>query len=110
MSVRTTEPCHRSRRSLPGACAGGDFDIIAPAWGVSCWPCSSCSSGRLPGGVVLGVDPYETDLLSQYGPPSPEHSLGTDDAGRDELVRLMFGGQISLLVGVLSTLAGRSSG
>ena len=55
---------------------------------------------------VLGVDPYETDLLSQYGPPSPEHPLGTDDAGRDELVRLMLGGQISLLVGVLSTLAG----
>jgi peptide/nickel transport system permease protein len=55
---------------------------------------------------VLGVDPYETDLLSQYGPPSAEHPLGTDDAGRDELVRLMLGGQISLLVGVLSTAAG----
>ena len=59
-----------------------------------------------PVAYVLGVDPYETDLLSQYGPPSPEHPLGTDDAGRDELVRLMLGGQISLLVGVLSTLAG----
>jgi peptide/nickel transport system permease protein len=55
---------------------------------------------------VLGVDPYETDLLSQYAPPSAEHPLGTDDAGRDELVRLMLGGQISLLVGVLATLAG----
>jgi peptide/nickel transport system permease protein len=55
---------------------------------------------------VLGVDPYETDLLSQYAPPSAEHPLGTDDAGRDELVRLMLGGQISLLVGVLSTLVG----
>ena len=54
----------------------------------------------------LGVDPYETDLLSQYGPPSAEHPLGTDDAGRDELVRLMLGGQISLLVGVLSTVVG----
>ena len=54
----------------------------------------------------LGVDPYETDLLSQYGPPSAQHPLGTDDAGRDELVRLMLGGQISLLVGVLSTIVG----
>ncbi len=54
----------------------------------------------------LHVDPYETDLLSQYAPPSPDHPLGTDDAGRDELVRLMLGGQISLLVGVLSTLVG----
>ena len=54
----------------------------------------------------LGVDPYETDLLSQYGPASSQHPLGTDDAGRDELVRLMLGGQISLLVAMLSTLAG----
>ena len=54
----------------------------------------------------LGVDPYETDLLSQYGAPSAAHPLGTDDAGRDELVRLMLGGQISLLVGVLSTVVG----
>jgi peptide/nickel transport system permease protein len=54
----------------------------------------------------LGVDPYDADLLSQYLPPSAEHPLGTDDAGRDELVRLMLGGQISLLVGVLSTVAG----
>jgi peptide/nickel transport system permease protein len=54
----------------------------------------------------LGVDPYETDLFSQYGPPSMQHPLGTDEAGRDELVRLMLGGQISLLVGVLSTVFG----
>ncbi len=54
----------------------------------------------------LGVDPYETDLLSQYAPPSAAHPLGTDEAGRDELVRLMIGGQISLLVGLLSTLVG----
>ena len=54
----------------------------------------------------LGVDPYETDLFSQYGPPSAQHPLGTDDAGRDELVRLMLGGQVSLLVGVLSTVFG----
>jgi peptide/nickel transport system permease protein len=54
----------------------------------------------------LSVDPYETDLLSQYAPPSAAHPLGTDDAGRDELVRLMLGGQISLLVGLLATAVG----
>jgi peptide/nickel transport system permease protein len=59
-----------------------------------------------PVAQFLGVDPYETDLLSQYAPPSAQHPLGTDDAGRDELVRLMIGGQISLLVGVLATLVG----
>ena len=63
-------------------------------------------AGRLAHGALLGVDPYQTDLFSQYGPPSAQHPLGTDEAGRDELVRLMLGGQISLLVGVLSTVFG----
>jgi peptide/nickel transport system permease protein len=63
-------------------------------------------AAALPVAHWLHVDPYETDLLSQYAPPSPEHPLGTDEAGRDELVRLMLGGQISLLVGVLATIVG----
>ena len=54
----------------------------------------------------LGIDPDATDLLSRFDPPSAEHWLGTDDAGRDELIRLMVGGQISLLVGLLATFAG----
>ncbi|GGF10104.1 peptide ABC transporter permease [Aliidongia dinghuensis] len=53
-----------------------------------------------------GIDPDATDLLSRYDPPSADHWLGTDDAGRDELLRLMFGGQISLLVGLLATVVG----
>ncbi len=54
----------------------------------------------------LGTDPYNADLLSRYEPPSAAHPLGTDEAGRDELVRLMLGGQTSLLVGALATLVG----
>jgi peptide/nickel transport system permease protein len=54
----------------------------------------------------MGIDPDATDLLSRYDPPSAQHWLGTDDAGRDELLRLMYGGQISLLVGLLATLVG----
>ncbi len=54
----------------------------------------------------LGVDPTTTDLLGRFDPPGPVHLLGTDDAGRDVLVRLMTGGQISLLVGLIATLVG----
>ena len=54
----------------------------------------------------LGTDPYAADLFSRYDPPSAAHPLGTDEAGRDELVRLMLGGQVSLLVGLLATLLG----
>ena len=54
----------------------------------------------------MGIDPDATDLLSRYDPPSADHWLGTDDAGRDELVRLMVGGQVSLLIGLLATFFG----
>ena len=36
--------------------------------------------------------------------PSTDHALGTDDLGRDLLARLMFGGRISIAVGVISVL------
>lgn len=56
--------------------------------------------------MLLGIDAYETDLFSRFGPATSDHLLGTDEAGRDVLVRLMYGGQISLLVGLLATVIG----
>jgi len=53
-----------------------------------------------------GFDPDATDLLARFDPPSAAHWLGTDEAGRDELIRLMVGGQMSLLVGLLATAFG----
>jgi peptide/nickel transport system permease protein len=55
---------------------------------------------------LLGFDPDSTDLFNRFGPPGPGHWLGTDEAGRDELIRLMVGGQMSLLVGLLATVIG----
>jgi peptide/nickel transport system permease protein len=55
---------------------------------------------------LTGLDPDMADLLARFDPPSAQHWLGTDEAGRDELLRLMVGGQISLLVGVLATVLG----
>jgi peptide/nickel transport system permease protein len=59
---------------------------------------------------ITGMDPNATDLLSRFDPPSADHWLGTDDGGRDELLRLMIGGQISLLVGLLATVVGGTIG
>jgi peptide/nickel transport system permease protein len=54
-----------------------------------------------------GVDTqYRTTGLSPDGlprPPSREFWLGTDDLGRDILVRIAYGARISLLVGVVAT-------
>ena len=58
----------------------------------------------------LGIDSNATDLLSRYDPPSALHWLGTDEGGRDELLRLMYGGQISLLIGLLATFVGGAIG
>jgi peptide/nickel transport system permease protein len=59
-----------------------------------------------PLAALSGIDPDQADLLSRFDPPSALHPLGMDEAGRDVLLRLMLGGQISLLVGLLATLIG----
>jgi len=63
-----------------------------------------------PLAAAKGIDPDATNLLARYDPPSALHWLGTDDAGRDELLRLMYGGQVSLLVGLVATLVGGAIG
>ncbi|MFN2389753.1 MAG: nickel transporter permease [Actinomycetota bacterium] len=41
-------------------------------------------------------DPNAQDVLNRYAAPSAEHLLGTDNLGRDELSRLLYGARISL--------------
>jgi peptide/nickel transport system permease protein len=53
----------------------------------------------------LGQDPSAVDLLARFAPPSFEHPLGTDELGRDLLLRLLYGGRISLFVGLVGALA-----
>jgi peptide/nickel transport system permease protein len=54
--------------------------------------------------LVLGVDPDRVDLLVRFAGPSAAHPLGTDELGRDVLVRLLEGGRVSLLVGVTAAV------
>lgn len=46
----------------------------------------------------------DTNIINARKPPSSEHWLGTDIAGRDVLLRLMLGGRISLTVGIVTTI------
>jgi len=53
------------------------------------------------------LTPYgeaDMDLMHRLSPPSAEHLLGTDEAGRDVLTRLLYGSRVSLMVGIVPTL------
>ena len=53
---------------------------------------------------------HRIDTKMMRKPPSAEHPLGTDDVGRDMLLRLVFGGIVSLRIGVLAALIGVTIG
>ena len=53
---------------------------------------------------------HRIDVKMMRKPPSLEHPLGTDDVGRDMLLRIIFGGIISLRIGVLAALIGVTIG
>ena len=49
-------------------------------------------------------DPTHQDLALSASPPSASHWFGTDELGRDTFARVIYGGRISLLVGLVGTL------
>ena len=44
----------------------------------------------------------EVDLKARLSPPSSEHWMGTDSTGRDTFSRIIYGGQISIIIGILA--------
>lgn len=58
---------------------------------------------RMTTGLTADYIPSEGGLIKSF-PPSLQHPMGTDEAGRDMLARVLQGGRISLMVGVISTL------
>jgi peptide/nickel transport system permease protein len=55
--------------------------------------------------VLAPFDPNDQNILEKLRAPTLEHWLGTDSFGRDTLSRLIYGARISLIIGVVSTLA-----
>ena len=60
--------------------------------------------------VAMGLDADAVDLFNRLAPPSPDHPLGTDELGRDLLLRLLEGGRVSLAVGLSAALAASAVG
>jgi peptide/nickel transport system permease protein len=60
--------------------------------------------GAPPLAALFGIDPDTVDLYHRLAAPSLLHPLGTDEIGRDLLFRLLEGGRVSLLVGIVAAL------
>jgi peptide/nickel transport system permease protein len=71
------------------------------------FPMQRAKAVYVPGqaGCVFPVHPYsprEPDLQHTRGPLTREHPLGTDNAGRDVVARLIYGTRISLTIGLFA--------
>ncbi|MFD3483172.1 ABC transporter permease [Streptomyces sp. NPDC058665] len=53
---------------------------------------------------VVQLDQQAVDLALKLQPPSLAHPFGTDDVGRDLLLRCVYGLRVSLLVGLVAAL------
>jgi peptide/nickel transport system permease protein len=60
--------------------------------------------------LVTTSDPLEQDVLNRYAPISATHFLGTDNLGRDEFSRIVYGARASLFttitVGLIILIVG----
>ncbi len=96
---RPAGPLHRFRRRPAAVASLGLLLVI----GILCLAAPLVAR-------LLGTDAETIDLLGRLQPPSPAHPLGTDELGRDVLLRLLYGGRISLLVGLGGALIASAIG
>ena len=90
-------PVRRQRR------VGGLF-IAAAIW------IALVAFGAIFANILPIPSPTDIDMLGKRAPPSAEHWLGNDQLGRDELSRLIWGGRVSLTVGLLAPVIGVTIG
>ena len=81
----------------------GMFTILAYIWlGGLFFSRGLCE----PTGEYLTAEAYSNcnDLAQKLQPPSLKHPFGTDTIGRDILARTIYGGQISLSIGIFAAI------
>jgi peptide/nickel transport system permease protein len=57
--------------------------------------------------VAASLSPYsptQQNPANPFQPPTAQHWFGTDELGRDIFTRILYGGRVSLIVGLVSTL------
>ena len=97
VDTAAVSPVHRGRK--PGALL-----LVAIGW-IALIVLAAALADFLPIG-----SPTDMDMLARRALPSAQHLLGTDQFGRDELARLIYGARISLTVGLLAPVIGVTVG
>ena len=59
---------------------------------------------------LIVSDPLKMDFDALMQPPSLSHPIGTDSMGRDNLSRVVYGGRVSLQVGILAMFIATTAG
>lgn len=59
---------------------------------------------------LIPIDPNQTDVSQLSQMPSLKHLFGTDEVGRDYFIRVIYGGRVSLAVGILAMITATSIG
>src|SRR5262249_26270497 len=67
-------------------------------------------AAQLIASQVMHTTPTTIDMRNVFLPPSFSHWLGTDDFGRDQFVRLLYGARVSLSIGLLAGAVNLSIG
>ena len=101
----TAEAGRKPVSSSPWAEAWRRFKRHRLAW-VSLWLLIGLSLVVLFGPLFYKVGINDIDFTARLKGPSAAHPLGTDDLGRDLLARMLYGGRISLAVGLAAMLTG----
>lgn len=70
----------------------------------SLWLLGALVAAVLIGPLFYKVGINDVDFAQKLATPSAAHPMGTDDLGRDLLARVLYGGRISLAVGLAAML------
>jgi peptide/nickel transport system permease protein len=85
-------------------------DLLAPGIILSLLFALFLIASLIAPNLIAPYDPFEVDPANAFKAPSLVHLFGTDQSGRDEFSRIVWGARQSLWVGVLATVIGVGGG